>query len=141
MHNKNHVNYLSNIYVTTQTDFTENIEIYDVSFSEAGDFFTLDVDALRRLQTQSIGNIESHSELDPDTINGEYTYPYKVKVPKLIDSSSLIYVPGVDTFPTASQYYYAPIVFDRYNPVIMRGINKNFEQLTVDTIELSSGGE
>ena len=132
--------YISNVYVTTQLTGSNNITV-DVYFSEDGDYFELETESLRKLQSQSIGNIEVHTELDPETINGAYEYPYKTRVVRLIDSSSLVYVPSIDTFPTASQYYYAPIVFERYNPVVIRNIDTQFRQLTVNIPEISEGGE
>jgi hypothetical protein len=123
--------YLSRVYV--QAFGLEGNQVSTDFFGDDTDTFELVEESLRTFQTQSLGNLDKVTTLDTD-IPTVYSYPFKTKVEKTLDSASLVYVQSVSTFPTASQYYYVPMVFERYQPSIMRAIDKEFTQLEVDPL-------
>ena len=95
------------------------------NLSEDGDIYTID----RRVFTPSVvQTTQSLQELQPEI---SYTYPYKIVTPLDYDGSTIILSPSITTQPTASQGYYAPAYFERYNPDILRNLDKTFTELTV----------
>jgi hypothetical protein len=95
--------------------------------SPEGDTFTLEGSVLSDIAVQTT---ESLNELVPEVST---VYPYKVVTPIEPDGSTLILSPDVDTVPTASQNYYAPVVFERYQRPVLTAIDRQFKELTVVT--------
>lgn len=103
-------------------------------FSPQGDVYELDK---RTISPNVIQTTQSLAELKPEVSD---TYPFKIVPPKDFDGSTLIQTPGIGTFPTASQNYYIPLYFERYNESIVRQINRSFQdtaQLIPDIVILS----
>lgn len=108
-----------------------NDDIITVStrnFSPEGDVFVVDK---RVVSPSVIQTTQSLQELQPEISE---VYPYKIVTPLDYDGSTIIISPSINTIPTASQGYYVPIYFERYNSDIVRNINKNFTELTVPQI-------
>jgi hypothetical protein len=94
-------------------------------FSKEGDVYTLDK---RTIAPRLIQTTQSLQELRPEVSD---VYPFKIVTPLDYDGSTLLSVPTIDTTPTASQGYYAPIYFERYDPLVMKNIDTAFTELTV----------
>lgn len=75
-----------------------------------------------------IQTTQSLQELQPEISN---VYPYKIVPPTDIDGSTVILSPTIDTNPTASQNYYTPIYFERYDPTIIKLLNTQFTELSI----------
>jgi hypothetical protein len=95
-------------------------------FSANGDVYVVDT---RILSASVVQTAESLKELEPEISN---VYPYKIVPPTDIDGSTVILSPSIDTNPTASQNYYTPIYFERYNPAIIKLINTQFTELSIN---------
>jgi hypothetical protein len=50
------------------------------------------------------------------------------------DGATIIISPSINTAPTASQGYYVPIYFERYNLDVVNNIDKQFTELTILTV-------
>ena len=94
-------------------------------FSPQGDIYVLDT---RVLSPSVIQTTQSLQELQPEISN---VYPYKIVPPTDIDGSTVILSPTIDTNPTASQNYYTPIYFERYDPTIIKLLNTQFTELSI----------
>lgn len=106
---------------------TENDDIITVSttnFSANGDEFILDK---RVIVPNVIQTTQSLNELQPEVSD---VYPFKVVTPLDVDNATIVYVTTLENPPTASQYYYAPLYFERYNATITQAIDKEFTELT-----------
>lgn len=106
----------------------ENEDIITVStryFSVDGDIYTLDK---RTISPVLIQTTQSLQELRPEVSN---VYPFAIVTPIEFDGSTLIMSPSVTSQPTASQNYYTPIYFERYNSDVILNIDKTFSELTV----------
>jgi hypothetical protein len=75
---------------------------------------------------------ESLIELKPEV---SAIYPYKIVLPTEEDGATLLLSRTINTPVTASQNYYIPLYFERYNIDIMRAINKDFEEFPPVEIE------
>jgi hypothetical protein len=78
---------------------------------------------------------QSLEELRPEISD---VYPFKIVTPLDFDGSTLILTPSIETQPTASQGYYVPIYFERFNPTILNVIDRSFNELTVPTSSIFS---
>lgn len=96
--------------------------------SPEGDVFFVDKRLLSPVLVQTQKTI---NELSPEVSN---TYPFRIVCPLDVDGSTMIQSPSLTTEPTASQSYYAPIYFERYNPAVLRNLDKEFLELTVPEI-------
>lgn len=94
-------------------------------FSPEGDVYELDTRTISPVLVQTTQSLE---ELQPEI---SMTYPFKIVTPLDFDGSTIIQSPSITTSPTASQGYYAPIYFERYNPDVIRNIDTTFNELTV----------
>lgn len=104
----------------------ENDDVITVTtnyFSPNGDSYILDT---RTISPVLIQTTQSLQELKPEISN---TYPYRVVMPVDVDGASLLISPSISTEPTASQSYYAPIYFERYNASILSSLDKTFYEL------------
>lgn len=92
-------------------------------FSPAGDQYVLDK---RTINSSVIITTQSLQELQPEVST---VYPFKIVPPKEPDGSTLLLSPSVETEITASQNYYTPIYFERYDPSVLRALDKQFREL------------
>lgn len=60
-------------------------------------------------------------------------YPFKIVTLVTEDSASLIYSPSLQTYPTASQSYYAPLYAERFTPEFILAITREFTEFTVES--------
>lgn len=93
-------------------------------FSPKGDVYVADT---RVLSPSVIQTTQSLQELQPEISS---VYPYKIVPPTDFDGSTVILSPTIDTNPTASQNYYTPIYFERYNPAVIYEIDTRFTELS-----------
>lgn len=127
---------MSRIYNTYIPKFIVNLyrENEDIStvttryFSENGDVYTLDT---RTISPNVLQTEQSINELQPEVST---KYPFKVATPIQPDGATLIYSPSVNTQPTASQHYYAPVYFERIQPAVIRNIINTFTELEAISI-------
>lgn len=95
------------------------------NLSPDGDVYTVDT---RVFSPSVVQTTQSLQELQPEISD---KYPYVIVTPLDYDGSTIILSPSITTQPTASQGYYAPAYFERYNPDILRNLEKNFTELSV----------
>lgn len=110
----------------------ENDDVITVTtnyLSTEGDAYQLDT---RTISPVLIQTTQSLQELRPEVSN---VYPFKIVTPIDVDGSTIILSPTPETIPTASQGYYVPIYFERYNTQFLENIDKNFS----DSISISPG--
>jgi len=117
--------YIQKFIVNLNRDNEDIITVSTRYFSPEGDVYTLDT---RTVAPNVLQTTQSLNELQPEVST---KYPFKVVTPVLEDGSTLIYSPSVNTQPTASQHYYAPVYFERIQPIIIRNLNNSFSELTV----------
>jgi len=116
----------------------KNEDIITVStknFSADGDIFTIDTRVVSPIVIQTTQSLQ---ELQPEISE---VYPYKIVTPLDYDGSTIIISPSISTFPTASQGYYIPIYFERYNRDVIVNIDKTFTELKVGVTTGSLGDE
>lgn len=118
--------YIPKFIVDLQRENDTVITVTTRYFSPEGDIYELDE---RTISPILIQTTQSLQELRPEISN---VYPFKIVTPLDYDGTTLILVPGVDTVPTASQGYYTPIYFERYNQEVIRNIESTFTELTVE---------
>lgn len=116
--------YLVNLRKTNEDIITVSTK----NFSQDGDIFTLDT---RVVNPSVIQTTQSLQDLQPEISD---KYPYKIVTPLDYDGSTVIISPSITTQPTASQGYYVPIYFERYNRDVMANIDKTFTELPVDFV-------
>lgn len=73
-----------------------------------------------------VSTTRSLQELQPEISTA---YPFKIVTPLDYDGATILQSPSVDTQPTASQGYYAPIYFERYNKEVLKEIDTEFKEL------------
>jgi len=117
--------YIPKYIVDLNRDNEDVITVSTQYFSPSGDVYELDK---RTISPSVIQTTQSLQELQPEVSN---VYPFAIVPPKDVDGSTIIVGPSIETFPTASQNYYAPVYFERYNFQIINQIDKSFNELTV----------
>lgn len=117
--------YIPKFIVDLNRDNEDVIKVSTRYFSPEGDVYELDK---RTVSPSVIQTTQSLQELRPETSD---VYPFAVVTPKDYDNSTILLSPSVETFVTASQNYYAPVYFERYNFDVINVIDKNFNELTV----------
>lgn len=115
--------YISKLYVSLNKANDDVIVVSSSYFSPEGDVFVLDK---RTISPSVIPTVQSIQDLSPEVSS---VYPYKIVPPLDFDSSSIILSPTIDTPVTASQNYYTPVYFERYERDIIAIINKSFTEL------------
>ena len=118
--------YIPKFLVTLKSK--ENNDLIFVSssnFSTNGDVYVLDT---RTVSPNVIATTQSLNELQPDVSD---VYPYKVVTALDTDGATIVYTPTLENPPTASQHYYAPLYFERYNAGVVNAIGRQFTELTV----------
>jgi hypothetical protein len=121
--------YIPKFLVDLQKNNDDIITVNTRYFSAAGDVYELDK---RTVSPVLIQTTQSLQELQPEISN---VYPFKIVTPLDFDGATLIISPSVNTHPTASQGYYAPIYFERYNMDVVNNIDTTFTELVVSPIE------
>lgn len=116
--------YIPKFLVNLNRENEDVIVVTTNYFSPAGDAYQLDK---RTISPSLIQTTQSLQELKPEISN---VYPYRYPTPIEYDGSTLLLSPTVDTEPTASQDYYTPIYFERYNQDVINNIDKSFTELT-----------
>ncbi len=128
--------FLQKFLVTLPKNNDDIITVTTQNFSQEGDIFTVDT---RVINPSVIPTTQSLAELQPEI---SYTHPFKIVTPLDYDGSTIIVSPNIETQPTASQGYYVPIYFERYNREVMANIDRDFTELTLvfisgdDTVEI-----
>jgi hypothetical protein len=93
--------------------------------SPEGDVYELDT---RTISPVLIQTTQSLQELQPEIST---VYPFKIVTPLDPDGSTVLLSPTINSLPTASQGYYVPIYFERYQPEFLENIDRSFTELTV----------
>lgn len=117
--------YISKIYVNLQTTNDDVIVVKTKKLSSNGDIFELD---RRVISPNVIQTVKSLDELQPEISD---TFPFKIVPPIDETGKMLLGVPSLDNEVTASQNYYTPVYFERYNLDVLREIDKDFLELTL----------
>ena len=116
--------YIPKFLVDLKKNNEDIIIVSSSYFSPSGDVYELDT---RTLSPNLVQTTQSLQELQPEV---SVVYPFKIITPLDFDGSTILQSPSMTTQPTASQGYYAPIYFERYNPDVIRNINTQFTELT-----------
>jgi len=119
--------YIPKFLVDLKKNNEDIITVTTQYFSTAGDVYELDT---RTVSPNLIQTTQSLQELQPETSD---VYPFKIVTPLDFDGSTLLISPSVNAHPTASQGYYAPIYFERYNMDVVRNIDTAFTELSIPT--------
>ena len=117
--------YIPKFLVDLKKNNEDIIIVSSSYFSLNGDVYELDT---RTLSPNLVQTTQSIQELQPEIST---IYPFKIITPLDFDGSTILQSPSMTTQPTASQGYYAPIYFERYNPDVIRNIDTTFNELTV----------
>ncbi len=116
--------YIPKFLVDLKKDNDEIITVTTKYFSEGEDVYEVDT---RILSPNLIQTTQSLQELRPEIST---VYPFKIVTPLDFDGATVLQSPSINTEPTASQGYYAPIYFERYNVDVIRNIDTQFTELT-----------
>lgn len=117
------ITYISKVYISSLKESEQVITVTTQNLSPAGDVINLNT---KLLVINPLISTSSLEVLQPEVSD---VFPYKVVTPYLPNGHKLILSPSVKVFPTASQNYYMATKFERYNPVVARSLNRQFEQL------------
>ncbi len=124
--------YISPVLVNANKENGDVVTIETEYLSPEGDTFQLNMNVL---QPSALITTSSIAELKPEVSD---VFPYKIVTPT-ISGSTLILSPSIETSPTASQNYYVAIKFERYQPSILRAIDRTFRELeTPATVDIES---
>jgi hypothetical protein len=93
--------------------------------SPEGDVYELDTRTISPVLVQTTQSLE---ELQPEIST---VYPFKIVTPLDPDGSTVLLSPTPLFAPTASQGYYVPIYFERYQLEFVQNVDRNFTELTV----------
>lgn len=117
--------YIPKFLVNTSNTNDDIITVTTKYFSPSEDVYELDTRVIVPILIQTTQSLQ---ELQPEISN---VYPFKIVTPLDFDGATILQSPGANTVPTASQGYYAPIYFERYNADVIRNIETTFTELTV----------
>ena len=115
--------YIPKVFVELNRNNEDIITVSTNYLSPDGDSYVLDRETVSPILVQTT---QSLAELQPEISN---VYPFVTVTPLDFDGATIILSPSVDTEPTASQGYYVPIYFERYNPDIVNLIDTTFVEL------------
>lgn len=115
--------YISKLYLNQRGENDDVIKVTTKYFSPTGDIFELDT---RVISPNVIQTEKSIAELKPEV---SVIYPYKIVLPVEEDGANFLRSPSISTEVTASQNYYAPVYFERYNPEVLTFIDREFKEL------------
>lgn len=117
--------YIPKILVELNRNNEDIITVSTNYLSPSGDVYTLDKETVSPILIQTTQSLQ---ELQPELSDA---YPFKIVTPLDYDGSTIIISPSVETQPTASQGYYVPIYFERYNDDVISLIDSSFSELTL----------
>lgn len=117
--------YIPKFLVNLNRNNEDVITVSTNYLSREGDVYVLDT---RTVSPSLVQTTQSLQELQPEISE---VFPFKIVTPVDIDGSTILLSPTPDTAPTASQGYYVPIYFERYQPIFMENIDKTFRELVV----------
>ena len=115
--------YISKVFIQSQTQNSDIVTIETNFLSPEGDTFILE---RKVLNPSLIETTSSLNQLEPEISD---LYPFKIVPPRDDDGSVILYSRTIDTPVTASQNYYVPIYFERYEPEILQNIDREFTEL------------
>lgn len=116
--------YIPKVLVELNRNNDDIIKVSTNYLSPEGDSYVLDRETVSPVLVQTTQSLQ---ELQPEIST---VYPFKIVTPLDFDGSTLIISPSVETQPTASQGYYLPIYFERYNETVLSLIDSEFSELT-----------
>lgn len=122
--------YIPKFVVNLNKNNEDIIFVSESYFSPSGDIYELDKRTVAPIVIQTT---QSLNELVPEVSD---TYPFKIVTPIDEDGATILLSPSVDSVPTASQHYYAPIYFERYLPEVLNNLDKTFVELTNEAPEV-----
>ena len=117
--------YIPKFLIDLKKNNTDIITVSTQYFSPTKDVYELDTRTISPVLIQTTQSLE---ELHPEIST---VYPFKIVPPLDFDGATIMQSPSITTTPTASQGYYAPIYYERYNPDVIRTIDTTFNDLTV----------
>jgi hypothetical protein len=117
--------YIPKFLVDLRRNNDDIITVTTNYLSPEGDVYELDTRAVSPVMIQTTQSLQ---ELRPEISN---TYPFKIITPIDPDGSTVLLSPTPDAIPTASQGYYVPIYFERFQSDFLQSIDKNFSELIV----------
>lgn len=117
--------YIPKFVVDLKRNNEDIIKVTTRYLSPEGDVYVLDTRTVNPVLVQTTQSLQ---ELRPEIST---VYPFKIVTPVDIDGSTVLLSPTITTAPTASQGYYVPIYFERYQTTFLENIDKQFTELTV----------
>lgn len=117
--------YIPKFLVDLNRNSDDIITVRTNYLSPEGDVYVLDT---RTVSPVLVQTTQSLQELRPEISN---VYPFKIVTPLDPDGSTVLLSPTPTTIPTASQGYYVPIYFERYQTEFLENIDRSFTELTV----------
>lgn len=117
--------YIPKFLVELNRNNDDIITVTTEYLSPEGDIYELDKRSVNPILVQTTQSLQ---ELRPEISN---IYPFKIVTPIDVDGSTVIISSTPQTFPTASQGYYVPIYFERYQTNFVENVNREFTELTV----------
>lgn len=124
--------YIPKFLVNLNRDNDDIITVSTDYFSREGDLYQLD---RRTVSPNVLVTTQSLQELQPEVSN---VFPFKIVPPRDIDGSVILLSPDIETSVTASQNYYVPVYFERYNQDVVALIDREFTELPIDEFSLDS---
>lgn len=115
---------LNKVIITSDIANSDIVKIQTRAFSPNGDVFTIDTRTVSPSFVQTERDVE---QLRPELSN---VYPYKIVLPKDTDGSTILLSPDIGAPVTASQNYYTPLYYERYNLDVLRLIDRQFTELS-----------
>lgn len=117
--------YIPKFLIDVDENNKDVIFVSSSNFSPEGDVYELDI---RTVSPNVIQTTQTLNELQPEVST---EYPFKIVTPIDVDGVTIVLSPrDAETFPTASQHYYAPLYFERFDPEFIRKVDKSFKELT-----------
>lgn len=126
--------YIPKFFVELNRNNDDVIVVTTQYFSPEGDVYELDRRAVSPIIVQTTQSLQ---ELVPEVSD---IYPFRIVTPLDFDGATLIISPSLTAEPTASQSYYAPMYFERYDPSVYTNINTEFTELVAQDLEQVAAG-
>lgn len=126
--------YIPKFFVELNRTNDDVIVVTTQYFSPEGDVYELDRRAVAPILVQTTQSLQ---ELQPEVSN---VYPFRIVTPLDFDGATLIMSPSITAEPTASQSYYAPIYFERYDPSVYTNISTDFSELVAQDLAQVAAG-
>lgn len=117
--------YIPKFIVELNRNNDDIITVTTEYLSPEGDIYELDKRSVSPILVQTTQSLQ---ELRPEIST---VYPFKIVTPVDVDGATIIVSATPNTIPTASQGYYVPIYFERYQTEFVQNVNREFTELTV----------